>query len=339
MQRASQTRLPGSIRILCEAAREFGISPEQCLENTGLKSFDLYNSDTRVTIAQELEAIANFLRHAPYRPGLGIEVGRRYRPEVFGVWGYAILSSPTLRVSLKTASDYSNLSFIIATMRLDESGRRPKVTFDTAGLSTQAKSFVLERHLTVLDNFAKILMPDLPFRQFEFRTTVTDPEFAQALRRELGLRVSLNESVDAFVLPARVLDRPLPQHDPAVMADCLQQCRNLLNQKDETHADWTSRVRDVTLPEINNNPHIGQIASKLGVSERTLCRRLSEEGTSFREILVQARLAIAHELLKTTKLNVSSVAWRTGYSEPSSFVRAFSKIYGHPPGALTGKNV
>ena len=78
-------------------------------------TFDLYNPETRVTLAQEVASIGNFLRHAPDRPGLGIEIGRRYRPEVFGIWGYAILSSPTLRAALKTAFDFANLSFIIAT--------------------------------------------------------------------------------------------------------------------------------------------------------------------------------------------------------------------------------
>jgi AraC-like DNA-binding protein len=75
-------------------------------------------------------------------------------------------------------------------------------------------------------------------------------------------------------------------------------------------------------------------ASKLGLSERTLRRRLSEEGTSFRNILVEARLAIGHELLSTAKLDVSTVAYRTGYSEPSSFVRAFTQHFGYSPGKI-----
>ena len=76
------------------------------------------------------------------------------------------------------------------------------------------------------------------------------------------------------------------------------------------------------------------VAQNLGTSERTLTRRLSDEGTTFRALLLKARLAVARELLTTTTLSVSNVAWRAGYAEPSSFIRAFKKEYGVAPGQL-----
>ncbi len=341
MKNASQTRLPGSIRILCEAAPEYGVSPDQCLEGTGLMPFDLYNNDTQVSISQELATITNFLNHTSYRPGMGIDIGRRYRPEIFGVWGYAILSSKTLRGCLQIATDFANLSFVIAALGLDETREHPMLTFDTTGLATHVKSFVLERHLTVLDNFAQMLLPEWSIQENPFKTTLTDVEFADVVHEKLGYQVQLGETVDAVVLSSQLLDLPLPKYDPKILAECVQhcleQCGNLLNSHQTESLSWTTRVRDAAMPEIYENPHIQTVAAQLGVSERTLRRRLSEEATSFRQILVDARLAVAHELLKTTNLNVSAVAWRSGYAEPSSFVRAFSRSFGYPPGALTAQ--
>ncbi|MDA4845156.1 AraC family transcriptional regulator [Hoeflea poritis] len=334
MKNASQKRSPGSVRILCEAAPSYNVEAEQCLEGTGLVTFDLYSSDMKVTLAQEVTAIGNFLKYAPNRPGLGVEIGRRYRPEVFGIWGYAILSSPTFRASLKTAIDYANLSFIIATVGLDELHDPPLLTFDTSGLSPRVKSFVLERHLTVLANFSAQLLPKFSLSDFTFLTTLDDPDVAAAIESMLGISVMPGRPRDAIALPKDLLDRPLPQHDPAVMEYCLGQCRNLLNLEDRPYPKWTAQVREATLLEMGNDPTIGTVAAKLGVTERTLRRRLSEESTSFRQILVDARLAIGHELLKTAGLDVTTVAWRTGYSEPSSFVRAFTKKYNYSPGSL-----
>ncbi|WP_170790756.1 AraC family transcriptional regulator [Ruegeria lacuscaerulensis] len=334
MQNASLKRSPGSIRILCEEAAKYGVTPEQCLEDTGLVTFDLYQNEATVTLGQEVAAIENFIKYAPDRPGMGIEIGRRYRPEVFGIWGYAILSSPTLRAGLKTAIDFANLSFVIARLRLNELEDPPALNLDISGLPKSVESFVLERHLTVVSNFTSQFLPRFSMSRVVFETTLDNPAVASAIKTELGISVTLSCRRNSIILPQKLLDMPLPQHNPATMENCLRQCRSLLNLENSDIPEMTAQVREATLLEINNDPTIVSIASKLGTSERTLRRRLAKEGTSFRKIQTEAKLAIGHELLSTAGLDVSTVAWRTGYSEPSSFVRAFTKKYGYSPGSL-----
>ncbi|MBO9413574.1 MULTISPECIES: AraC family transcriptional regulator [unclassified Ruegeria] len=336
MIKPDQTRLPGSIRILCEAAPEFGVSAEECLAETGLTLFELYDPATKVTIGQELTAIENFLRHKPYEPGMGIGIGRRIRPETLGIWGYALLSSPTFRASLSTAMDYARLSFMIARMDLVEQGEEALITFDTSPLPQELRKFVLERHLTVLFNFASVLLPASLAAATTLRTMEYDEGFATALNRELGLIVESSDRMNAVVIPRSLLDLPLPQHDPEKLAVCLKQCEAL--QGSGTQDTWTAQVQDAILSDISNAPTIKSVAETLKTSDRTLARRLAEEGSSFRTILVRVRLAIAHELLTTTSLSVSKVAWRAGYAEPSSFVRAFTKEYGYTPGKA-GRNI
>ncbi|MCV6597494.1 MAG: AraC family transcriptional regulator [Mangrovicoccus sp.] len=334
MQDPNQPRSPASIRILCEAAPDYGVQPGQCLEGMGVKLFELYAAGTTVTISDEVRAIENFLRYAPKRSGLGVEIGRRYRPEVFGIWGYAILSSPTLRAGIQTAIDYANLSFVIARLGIDESQSPPLVSFDTSGLSSAAKGFILERHITVLTNFREQILPMLAVSQYYFKTTITDPEFEKAIKEMLGIKVALGCDVDGFVMREELLDMPLPTSDPKALEYCLDQCRATLRSEAQSQTPWAEKVRDAYLAQVGTPPSIAQVAAGLHVSERTLRRRLAQEGTSFRDLYTEARLSIAYELLKTTGLTVAAVAWRTGYSEPSSFVRAFSRRYGHPPGKI-----
>ena len=99
-----------------------------------------------------------------------------------------------------------------------------------------------------------------------------------------------------------------------------------------TLPQWSQQVRDAIVDSIGSEQSIENIASKLAVTERTLRRRLSEEGASFRELYIDARMAIAHELLASAGLNVETVSWRVGYAEPASFARAFSKKFGKTPG-------
>lgn len=327
-------RLPGSLRIMCEAAPDFGVDVEQCLAGTGLVEFDVYDNNASITLAQEITAIDNFVRGAGDIVDLGIQVGRRYRPQVFGIWGYAILSSPTFRASLRVATEYANLSFIIASSSLDERHDPPLLSFDASALPLHIRRFVLQRHLTVVSNFSKALLPDFRLSRFVFETTLDDAETADAIETGLGIKVRLNCPHDAVVIPNSFLDLPLPKHDPKIMEHCLQQCRDLIEKDEAKEQSWAAKVRDVALIDLGNEPSVSATAVSLGVSERTLRRRLAEEGTTFRNILVEARLAIGHELLTTAKLDVSTVAYRTGYSEPSSFVRAFTQHYGYPPGKV-----
>jgi AraC-like DNA-binding protein len=191
---------------------------------------------------------------------------------------------------------------------------------------------VLERHLTVLFNFASASVPASLAAATTFRTMEYEDGFAEALHQDLGVQVEPSDRVNAIVISRSLLDVPLPQHDPEKLAICLKQCEAL--QGGGAQHSWTQRVQDAILSDISNAPTIKSVAQALRTSDRTLARRLAEEGASFRSILVRVRLTIAHELLTTTSLSVSKVAWRAGYAEPSSFVRAFTKEYGYTPGKV-----
>jgi len=86
--------------------------------------------------------------------------------------------------------------------------------------------------------------------------------------------------------------------------------------------------------EIGKEQKIENVAEVLSVTERTLRRRLTDEGTTFRELYTDARMAIAWELLSVSGLNVETVSWRVGYAESASFARAFAKRYGKTPGEV-----
>ncbi|CAD0183959.1 putative HTH-type transcriptional regulator [Ruegeria sp. THAF57] len=328
------SRPTGSLRILVEAAQEYGLSSEDCLRGTGLSSFDLYNSGKRILLRQELIAVENFLAQVPDSFGLGIKIGRLSRPEVFGTWGYAVLSSPTLGKALAVAMDFPDPYFLILKMKLKQVGSSVHVTLDAGDLKGRTKCFVLERHLTVLTNFTSKLLPDFQSSVASLRTRISDKRFADAIERELDVNVHLNCDEDALILPADYLDIALPNQNPEEMATSLQQCKAQLNSSTPAAPKIIQQVRNQIFSDVAGNLNVRVIADRMGISDRTLRRRLTAEGTNFRRVLIEARLAFGRELLESTNLDISSVAWRVGYSEPSSFVRAFNTIYGHPPGKI-----
>ncbi|HKK79333.1 MAG TPA: AraC family transcriptional regulator ligand-binding domain-containing protein [Phaeodactylibacter sp.] len=78
-------------------------------------------------------------------------------------------------------------------------------------------------------------------------------------------------------------------------------------------------------------PSIVQIGEYMGMSSRTLTRRLSESGVSYRELVRQTQEKAARELLQSTADSISEIAFQTGFSEQSAFSRAFKRWTGHSP--------
>jgi AraC-like DNA-binding protein len=79
------------------------------------------------------------------------------------------------------------------------------------------------------------------------------------------------------------------------------------------------------------NPTITEIASRMGLSQRNLQRKLADAGTSFTKVLEEMRIEIASRYLAATSLSLKEIAFLLGYNEPSSFFRAFRKLTGETP--------
>ena len=79
-------------------------------------------------------------------------------------------------------------------------------------------------------------------------------------------------------------------------------------------------------------PSLAQVASDLGMSARTLQRRLSDQGLTFQALVDQARRETAERFLADTRYSSAEVAFLTGFSEQSAFTRAFKRWAGQTPG-------
>ncbi len=81
-------------------------------------------------------------------------------------------------------------------------------------------------------------------------------------------------------------------------------------------------------------PEIAAVARELGLSNRTLQRRIDDDGTTFRQLLLEARQELAHEYLNRPEMDVTEVAFLLGYEDSNSFYRAFRTWEGTTPSQL-----
>ncbi len=101
-------------------------------------------------------------------------------------------------------------------------------------------------------------------------------------------------------------------------------------------ADLPSRIRAVFAARLDFPP-ITAVAKQLGMSTRTLKRRLADHDTTFSALRDEQRLQRALLLLDNRELSIGEVAMGLGYSELSNFTRAFRKWTGMTPAAYRGR--
>jgi AraC-like DNA-binding protein len=131
----------------------------------------------------------------------------------------------------------------------------------------------------------------------------------------------------ALVLDAAWADHRLRHADAATARACIAQCEQMLEQR-------ALGVRAEVWSRLNlscSMPSLAAVADQLHVDARTLQRRLAREGTSFRELLDQARRRRATELLLTTDDSIREIATRLGYAETSTLTHAFARWHGTTP--------
>ena len=152
--------------------------------------------------------------------------------------------------------------------------------------------------------------------------------------RLLGVAPRFEADQAGLTLDDERLATPCRGHDPNLFK-FMRAHAELLRQQVPRDATMRARARRVVVDAIaQGDPDVAAVARALATSERSLQRRLQEEGTSFREVVDEARKELAVGYLRDRRMAVSEVAYLLGYAEAGAFVRAFKRWTGKTPGEM-----
>ncbi|SIS20946.1 transcriptional regulator, AraC family [Aquipseudomonas alcaligenes] len=318
-----------SVQLLTQYGLDLGVSLDTCLQGTGLDWRLLADPGAEVEAEQELRLVRNLVEACGYRPGLGLPLGSRYRLNSYGIWGFALLASPTFREAANLGLRYLDLTYAFHDMQLEETGEEVHLLLTAQNLPEDLRGFLLERDLAgMLQVLRELFHQDLPTLRVELN--LPEPHDPRRFVEEIGLRPLFGQARTRFVFPRQLLDLPLAGAHPQAAQLCEEQCQRLLAKRSQ-HDGLAGRIRAQLLACPGRLPDMEQVASRLGMSSRTLRRRLDEEGSHFRQLLDEVRQALAEELLATGGLTLEEIAERLGYGEVSNFIHAFKRWKGVAP--------
>ena len=170
------------------------------------------------------------------------------------------------------------------------------------------------------------------FKPLEVRIAHNRRKQVPEMEKLLRCSVKTGADVDEIVFSRESGEYPIVTADPYLNQLCVRLCEETLARLGKKTSPLKVKVENaiaVLLP--HGEMHFDAVAAELGMSGRTLARRLASEGHSFTKILEGLRCALARRYLAESEMSISEIAWLLGYSEAANFTHAFHRWTGTNP--------
>ena len=261
---------------------------------------------------------------------LPLRAGAAMRCDDYGAFGLAWKSATDLRGSYKRAERYARVLTSVSTyeverinegafMHLHRDGER-RLGLRISNEATIASIASISREVST-----KAFIPIAVY----FKHSA--PESIEEHEKYFGCPVYFESDRDALLISNETLQTPNKLGDASISRFFDTHLEAELSKlEDEYSLDRKVRLQ-VSQALSEGVPMLSDVARRLGMSGRTLQRRLSDEGYSYQTLVDEARRQLAKRLLRQTNFSLVEVAFMTGFSEQSAFTRAFKRWAGQTP--------
>ncbi|MBA1276285.1 MULTISPECIES: AraC family transcriptional regulator [Pseudomonadaceae] len=326
-----QSRPLTGVLYLLETAQAEGVDAATCLIGSAITRDAMHQPNAQIEAWQELAVIRNLIEHAG-RQGLGFTVGQRYHLTSLGLLGFTMLASRTLGEAFATFGRFHLLGLTLCPRHIEADRRGLWLLFDASVLPQDARAFVIERGLSACLGVAAELL-QRPVAPLVVEMTCDAPTDVTLLQRDFPYPVQFNAARNGILFSHADLQSSLPQAHIGAHSEGEQLCERLCVEISHSLVKPpTARLVQQVLIRDSVNLLSGRtVAERLGLSERTLYRRLATEGHAFQQLNEQIKQRLAERLLSKSRLDLNDIAQRLGYAEAASFSRAFSRWTGCSP--------
>jgi len=259
---------------------------------------------------------------------LGILLGRPVTLSAMGAVGVQMQASPSVAHAIEVMGKHFHVHDRGAQLSVEADGNAVRLCYRITARDVD----MLEEIYTLAAMAGLGFLRGLcgkAWRPLEFELPFRRPRAVDTLRKALGVPLKFDAEQLKMAFPASDLSRALPTADPLLYRMMAERIEQLEARQ---RRDLVGRVRDVMQTVIFlEDSRSSIVASRIGVSLRTLNRRLGERETSLQAIRDQVTAEAACQLLGNTDKPASDVALILGYSDSSAFTRAFRRWRGVPP--------
>lgn len=325
---------PYKIGMLLDTVSGYGISPSKVLANTDLTPDLVRDPHTLTSVHDYITTCQNILAEGA-SVTVAYDVGSRMHLTAYGMYGYALMSSPTMREFLDFAVRYHLLATPVLRLGWREEGDLAVWEFPEVydgGMSREVRDFLVRQQMMLaITHVRDVLGEDIRPERALFG--LPDPGTAGVDERRLGCPCEYGTGVHELHFPVGFLDAA-PQFANRLTHAWLEEtCDGLLG-----HAKATSGLAGEIYQRLVMTPHLRptmeEFAQQMGMTARTLRRRLASEDIRFADITDDVSKRVTLQYIRTTRMSADDIAAKVGFSDTSNLRRAIKRWTGHTLGQL-----
>jgi AraC-like DNA-binding protein len=318
----------GLLGVVPGILRSFGADPVELLAAAGLSADALDNPEATIPYA----AMGHLLELAADKtqcPHFGLLIGERIGTASLGLVGELMRNAPTLGVALQDLATHQHRDAHGSVVYLLKIAGQAFFGYAIYQPDILGNSLLCDGAAMAACNIIRELSQPGPVPVTEVLLSRAEPLDLIPYRRLFSSKLRFNADQTAVVLPASSLDRPVLQADAGL--------RKILEKRVAAHwlagdLDIVTRLRrTLRLGLVSDRVSSSEIAAEMGMTPRTLYRRLGARGFHFQQILNETRCEFAKQLLAGVQLGIVEVGRIVGYADPAVFTRAFIRWEGVTP--------
>jgi AraC-like DNA-binding protein len=319
----------GLARLAIARLKSAGVPVAPILRRVGLTPELVAEPEERLNVRSQI-ALLNEAGSALKDDCLGFTLARDHDPREIGLLYYVMASSRTLGEALQRLARYSKVTNEALVFEYRE-GNRLIISLRYSGVPRHSDRHQMEFCMFAVIQICRLLTGhELVPQQFSiahYRSGNT-----AEMSRFVGTKVEFGADRDEFALNIEARELPVIHADNHLNDLLLKYCEAALANRQGDVSQLRTKVENAISSLL---PHgrvlVRDVARHLGMSERTLGRKLADEGLNFTEILHELRRDLAVRYLGDRKLHVSKIAWLVGFREVSAFTHAFKRWTGKAP--------
>ncbi len=301
------------------------------LQEAGIPESALEDPEFKIMPSQELGFYAAACRELSHAD-LGLIIGPRYHISTYGMLGLAAMTAPNVYQCYHRFFDHIVMTWTYFRFTLYEDGAWGVLEMEPLRDLGDAYTFMRDRDISAAYGIAcEALGRRLPLVRVDLKQKSSDYE--EQYTNIFKAPIKFNAEREAIVFEKEWLDAPLHRADPATSNVFASQCERI-SAALRNEYNLTEHIRTLVLNWEDAPKTLEEVADVLHITPRTIQRKLSAAGTSYKELVEEVRTNTAIEYLRSTDMSIEAIGAAVGFADSSSFSHAFKRATGKTPSAF-----
>ena len=321
-----------------EALKNHGVKVQPILKKYGI-ALDNLSPEAEIERSLELQIYTELMTQID-DPLMGLKIGRGMSLAGYGQFIMLLMSCQNAWEAFKTGEKYQQLTYLFGQLSMETGEKESALAITPVPLPKSCERFLIDRDISGTYQLIADIQQNIGVSVKPVRIEIPYPKPPEVAAYEERFQCPVTFGTDRIraVINNRDLSIRFPGANRTAYSLYQKQCDQVLSRRDHQSAHLAGNLRKYLALFSEKLPSAEDAAITFGMSERSLRRKLSQDGTSFRKLLDDVKSEKAVQLLLETRLTIEAIAQELGYAESAAFVHAFRRWKGDSPAQYRQKH-